>query len=101
MSDEVPTQQEQQKLCKVCKKNPAAPRAQFCEGCAEARRTWQLVVNNKKWKLRREKGEASHRLMYGGEPTEWARKNPAEAIKQAVKEGYDEETLDALIKGLL
>ncbi len=61
----------------------------------------QLVINNQKWKMRLEKGETEHRIMYNGKPTEWARKNPVEAVKRAVKEGYNDEALEALLRGIL
>lgn len=87
--------------CASCKKNPTpSHRHEFCETCVQARRKWQLVVNNKKWKMKAEAGEADHRIMYGGRPTEWAKENPVQAIRQAIKQGFDDETLMALIKGL-
>lgn len=88
-------------MCPICLERPLPkPRSRFCEPCARARRTWQLKVNNEKWKLRKSEDEAGHRLMYQGKPTEWARKNPIEAVKLAVKEGYSDAQLEALLRGL-
>lgn len=88
-------------MCAVCKETPTpSEKHEFCEKCAKARRTWQLKVNNEKWKMRLAQGETGHRIMYRGEPTEWARANPVKAIREAIKQGYDDDALEKLIKGL-
>lgn len=86
---------------KGCNRRTPSIRSRFCEPCAQARRSVQLVVNNQKWKMKIEAGEAGHRLLYRGQPTEWAKKNPIEAVKMAVKEGYNDEALEQLLRGLL
>ena len=94
--------EEQATICTSCKKNPLpTPRHEFCEICAIARRKMQLVVNNRKWKMKIEKGEAGHKIMYAGQPTQWARENPVQAIREAIKQGFDDEALNALIAGML
>ncbi len=88
-------------ICAVCKTNetPGA-RHEFCEACAHARRSWQLKVNNEKWKARKQEGGAANRILYNGAPTRWALENPVEAVELAFKLGYDRETLKRLIRGL-
>lgn len=89
-------------ICPICKTRPIgsdAPNAKFCYECALARRTWQLVINNQKWKLKKEAGEAGHRVMYNGKPTQWARDNPVQAVREAIKQGYTDEQLTTLLEG--
>jgi hypothetical protein len=82
----------------TCDRRTPSPKHEFCEPCADARRSFQLKINNEKWKARKAEGQAGHKVMYRGEPTKWALDNSVEAVRMAVKEGYDNEVLERLIK---
>ena len=89
-------------ICSVCRENETpSPRHDFCEKCAKARRSWQLKVNNEKWRERKEAGEVGHRVMYNGMPTRWAMENPVEACRIVLRDpSYDDATLKLFIRAL-
>jgi len=89
------------RLCAVCNKRPvSSEKAKFCEECSQARRSWQLVVNNQKWRARIRDGKAEHRVYYNGKVTQWAKDNPVLAIRRAVDAGYSDEMLKQLLDEL-
>lgn len=81
-----------------CNRRVETIKHEFCGPCGEARHSYQLKINTKLWRERKKSGEAGNRIWYGGKPTQWALDNPTEAIRLAVKEGYDNEVLERLIK---
>ena len=92
---------EPQKICTLCNKRPApTERSRFCEDCAQARRTWQLVINNQRWRAKIKEGKAAHRIRYNGAVTQWAKENPTKAIRMAIEEGYTDEQLKQLLSEL-
>lgn len=75
------------KTARVCVENcgrpTKSPRSQRCADCAEKRRVQQLKANNVKWRKAKSKGLTSHRVMYGGKLTAFAKANPAKALAVA------------------
>lgn len=71
------------RICTECRKRPCkTPRSFFCNPCWEARRAGQLRAGQEAHKRLEEAGEAARRLLYGGQPTKWAREHKEDLVKQ-------------------
>lgn len=78
-------------VCAVlgCKTKARTSRAKWCASHQKKIRKQQLKENNRAWYKRVAKGTAKHRLLYGGDLTEYAQSNPLmkrNALRRLAKE---------------
>jgi len=82
-----PKEPKPKRICLKCKKAPVQfPRSKRCLPCQLEVRRLQLKRNNKAWMKRIAEGQAGHRLVYAGKPTEFAVKKYGDRFPKKVKQ---------------